>query len=345
MPIFGLGKKKSASAAAGRPTVSAPPAPSAAKALPGLPEARTLRGGGDADLVALLKLAEARDWTALRAGFAGFAGYDQGALISGVCADAGLLGDWLPETLKDAGDDPIAQAALGMHLINAGWAVRTAKRAQHVSQDQFRRFHEILRAAEEHLYASIELDPDSSIGWFGLLQSGIGLQVGREAQQQRFESTINRVPGHAGAYRRMHTYLHKKWFGSHESMHEFATEAMRGPYGDVLGELVAVSYVEHYLDLPKDTGERDFVKSAESRAELLEAAERSVFRADYSCPRNPYFGPNMFALAFYYAEMWPQAKAAFEITEGVATGWNYYSGDPIDLYTRFRNTAYKRAGA
>jgi hypothetical protein len=137
--------------------------------------------------------------------------------------------------------------------------------------------------------------------------------------------------------------LCRKWSGSHEQMHEFATEAMRGPHGDVLGELVPRAYFEHWRDLPKDSPERAFIKSAESRAELQEAADRTIFRPGYvGNPRGPYFALNMFAWAFCTAGMWPQARAAFTATEGVVVNWAHWS-DPVAVYTRQRTLAFQQA--
>ena len=82
--------------------------------------------------------------------------------------------------------------------------------------------------------------------------------------------------------------LCRKWGGSHEQMHAFATEAMRGPHGDVLGEQVAWAYYEHVGDLPKDSPDRLFITYEAAQSELREAAQRTIFRPGYSCPRSPY---------------------------------------------------------
>lgn len=338
MPIFGLGKKKSRPAAGGLPTVAAP---KAVTSLPGLPEARLVQDYGDPELTAVRAIAAERDWPRLRAALAGFSGHDLNSLIDSVTS-AAEVSEWLPKAVAADSDDALALTVLGTETVNRAWRVRTSKRAQHVSQEQFRVFHEILQEAEEHLYRSAELDPASAAPWTSLLTSGMGLQIGLEAQQRRFEAVIARCPGHVGAHSRMLQQLCRKWSGSHEQMHAFATDAMRGPHGDVLGVLVPRAYFEHFVYLDKDSPERAFIKSAEARAELQEAADRTVFRPGYHWPRSPYLAGNVFGWAFRNAGMMPQARAAFEATNGCVVDWNGY-GDPLTGYIATRNIVYREA--
>jgi hypothetical protein len=335
MPIFGLGKDKRKQAPAQAPT-PAQPEPAL-----DLPPARSLPDKGDPAQGPLLELAAARDWPALRAALTAYSGHDLTSLTNTVLSNAPGIDDWLPETLKKATDDAFGMAVLGAHTINAAWNVRSAKRAQHVSQDQFRQFHAMLRDAEEYLYASAESDGSSVVPWCSLIQSGKGLEVGLEITRQRFEAAIRRCPGHLGAHVIMLQQLCQKWGGSHELMHEFATESARGPHADLLCILVPQAYYEHFIETERDTPERKFIQSAESRAELKELAERTIFRPDYRPnPRNPYAAANMFGWAFAYAGLWPEAKAAYAASEGVAVPWAYFS-KPVAEYDRLRTLAYR----
>lgn len=327
MPIFGLGKKKSG------PATKAAPAPSK-RTPPALPEPRILPQDGDVGLTRLLGIARSRDWNALRGELAALEGNDLSSLLSNVCVKTPEIGGWVPNDAKD----PLAQAVLGADMIEQGWRVRTADRAQHVSQEQFREFHRLLRIAEVHLYASAELDASSVAPWYSLQISGRGLQVGLDVQQRRFDAALARCPGHLGSHRQMLQQLCRKWSGSHERMHAFATEAMRGPHGDILGELIPTANFEHLGDLPKDSPERSFIRSEQSRTEILEAAERTVFRPGYSNPRSPYLAANSFLWAFTRAEMWPEAKRALDATQGVAVAWGPVAGDPVGQYSLLRKT-------
>jgi hypothetical protein len=318
MPIFGLGGKRSGRA----------------------PEARTIPADGDAELRALLEPADSRDWPALHAGLSKYSGNDLSSLIGTVCAKSPTLSDWLPEAVGKEPGDALTSAFLGAATIERAWRVRTNQRAQHVSRDQFREFHQILREAEEHLYRSAELDTQSAAPWYSLLASGRGLQVGLDVQRRRFEAVLERCPGHLGAHSQMLQQLCRKWSGSHEQMHAFATEALRGPYGDELGVLIPRAYFEHLIDLAKDSPERGFITTVEARAELQEAADRTIFRPGYRPARNPYAAANTFAWVFTAAEMWPQARAAFQATEGVVVNWCAFH-NPMAAYTSRRNLAYQ----
>jgi len=343
MPIFGRGGKKTKQPVGGTtpaPPVQAPPAPAQADA--GLPEARTIPGDGDSELLRLLKVAETRDWTELRAGVSEYSDDNLTSLLGNVCAQSPSMSDWLPEAVGPDPEDALAQAFLGALAIERAWRVRTGKLAQHVSQEQFREFHRILREAEEHLYRSAELDRKSAAPWYSLLISGRGLEVGLDVQQRRFEALTERSPGHLGAHRQMLQQLCAKWSGSHEQMHAFATEAMRGPYGEDLGVLIPVAYNEHVTRLDKDSPERGFIKSAESRAELQEAADRTIFRPGFAPARNPYLAANTFGWAFCAAGMWPQSRAAYEATEGVVVKWGGFT-DPVAAYTRNRALAFRNS--
>ena len=334
MPIFGLGRKKivgEAKQAPQRPPVGA-----------GLPEARVIPGDGDPELLALLEVAESRNWPELRAGLSKYADHDLTSMIGNLCAKSPGICDWLPEGAGSESEDALALAFLGAAATERAWRVRSSKRAQHVSQDQFREFHRILQEAEEQLYRSAELDPESVAPWHSLLRSGRGLQVGLEIQQRRFEAVVKRSPGHLGAHDQMLQQLCRKWSGSQERMHAFATEAMRGPYGDELGVLIPVAYNELLLDLDKDSPERKFITSAESRAELQEAADRTIFRPGFAPARNPYLALNTFGWAFCNAGMWPQARAAFEASAGVAVQWGGFT-DPVAAYGYNRTRVYQNS--
>jgi hypothetical protein len=342
MPIFGRGGKKTRQPAGGTTQAPRPPVQAQPQADAGLPEARRIPGDGDSELLRLLKVAETRDWTALRAGVSEYSGNDLTSLIGNICAQSPELSDWLPEAVGPESEDALALAFVGAATVDRAWRVRTTKLAQHVSQDQFREFHEILREAEEHLYRSAELDPKSVAPWHSLLRSGRGLQVGLDIQQRRFEAAAERSPGHLGAHHQMLQQLCRKWSGSHERMHAFATDAMRGPYGEDLGVLIPVAYNEHLISLDKDSPERKFIASAESRAELQEAADRTIFRPGFAPARDPYLAVNTFGWAFCNAGMWPQARAAFEASAGVVAGWVEFT-NPVGAYTYQRTLAYKNS--
>jgi len=333
VPIFGLGRKKSPQ----EPAPAAPPAATTVTAPRALPHY------GDAELVALVELAERREWPLLRARLTEHSGYDLSALAGNLCSDAPGILDWLPEQLAADGD-AFALAVLGTLTIERAWAIRTAKRAQHVSQDQFRRFHEVLGQAEDQLYTSVELDPASVVPWYSLLICGRGLQVGIEVQRRRFEAATARDPAHYGVHRQMLDFLLPKWFGSVEQASDFVAEALRGPHGAHLGELAPTVHLEQWAELKGGEAGRKYLEQAQVRTQLLEAAELSLFKAESINPRRRYLLPNAFAMALSLAGLHTEAAAAFERTENVVTSWpwSYMSGTATEAYVKRRDFSRKR---
>jgi hypothetical protein len=319
VPLFGLGRKQ-------RGLRSTP---------------RELLADGDAGAMAVLGVATRQDWAALRGALTQYQGHDLSAVILRLNKTPGGV-DRLLKELESATDDALALAVLGQFTVWAAWKVRTSKRAQHVSQEQFRKFHEMLRVAEEYLYTSVELDPASVAPWGALMNSGRGLQVGRDTVRRRFEAVTKRCPGHYAAHSAMLQQLCRKWSGSHELMHEFALESMRGPHASLLGELVPIAQFEHFAELGNGSKERGFIRSAESRAQLQEAADRTIFQPGFSNPRSPYRAANVFGWAFSAAELWPQAREAFALSDGVVVNWANYD-NPIAAYTRQRTQAIAKS--
>jgi hypothetical protein len=340
VPIFRRKQQADAPATASRPT---PPAP--APRSDNLPAPHFAPEEGDPVLVELLETAKAKDWPAIRATLAGFDGYDFSSLMANMCSRAPEMDDWLPGAVGDGAGDALARAVLGGRKVERGWEIRTGARASHVSQEQFAAFHAHLRDAEEYLYDAADLDRSSTGPWYYLMISARGLQVGLPVTRRRFEALVTRSPGHIGAHRQMLQSLCKKWSGSHEQMHAFATEAMRGPHGLHLGEIAAFAHLEHWLDL-KAEERRAYITAQSVRAELLEAADRSIFNPDYAMPRAPHHAFNLFALMFCLAGLHEQSRAAFKATGGVVTKspWHYFNAaDPIAAYAKRREIAFQNA--
>ena len=326
-------------------TVSHTLAPVAAMRAHKLPAARLAPGDGDPVLAGLIEAAKAKDWPTMRATLAQFSGNDLTLLTAGVFKDAPEMDDWLPAVIGADADDALARFALGARKVERGWDIRSGMRAVHVSQDQFKAFHTHLREAEEYLYEAVALDRASTAPWYYLMISARGLQMGIPVTKRRFEALVTRSPGHVGAHRQMLQSLCKKWSGSHEQMHAFATEAMRGPHGLQLGEIAAIAHLERWLDLESDA-DKAYMTSQPVRTELLEAAERSIFNPDYAMPRAPFAAYNVFAMAFHLAGLHEQARLAFKATGGIVTRfpWIYLNGaDPAAPYAKAREISFRAA--
>lgn len=320
MPLFGLGRKSGGLSA--KPHMEI--------------------GDGDPVTLALVNAANRSDWTAVRPILARYPDDQLSALLAAMSQNAAGLYDWLTTVRQDAQDDPLAVLALGSATISYAWKIRSGLKAQHVSREQFARFHDLLREAEEHLYRAAELDPASAAPWCELVTTGRGLQVGTELVGRRFEAVTSRCPAHRIAHQQMLQALCRKWSGSHEQMHEFAAAAAAGPHGARLAHLVALAHLERWLDLPAGAERSAYMKEPAVRKELEEAADLALFPPESADPRSPYYVANVFAMAFSLAGLHGPARRAFELTDGVVTRspWQYGNGrDQVTLFTVWRDKA------
>lgn len=306
-----------------------------------MPAVRILPSLGDPLLAELLAVAESQDWPAIRELLSkhDVQSQDLTCLIWYLCKEANAsLQKWLPEILIPDKDDPLALVTLASLKIAQGWEVRSAKLAQYVGRDQFEVFHSLLDEAQDLLYEAVEIDRTSAAPWYFLTDLCLGLNPGVDVAKRRFEELNKRNPGNVNANRSMLQILCRKWYGSHEQMHAFAREVLHGPHGLLLGELAAHAQIERWLDIKSKEERTAYMHQADVRAEILEAANRTIFRPEYSHPRNPYWAANIFALAFSLAGMWPEALEAFKATDGVVTArWIYVNGkDPAFAYNAWR---------
>jgi hypothetical protein len=322
MPLFGLGRSASGLNA----------------------KARLVPGDGSTDAARLVAAANRNDWDAMRAMISPYRGSELSVLLNQLDRYAVGGYDWLRSRHRAEETDPLAWLVLGAATVTRAWKVRTAARAQHVSQAQFKAFFELLEEAEAYLYRAAELDPAEAAPWAQLVTSGRGLQVGIDLVRRRFEAVAARCPDHRIAHQQMLQSLCRKWSGSHEEMHAFAREALAGPHFAALAHLTAIAHLEHWLDLPVGVERRAYMHGAQVRAELEQAADLSVFQPDHAVPLVPYQDANLFAMALSLAGLDADARRAFELTDGVVTRfpWQYGNGrDPVLYYSVRRDKARK----
>ena len=250
---------------------------------------------------------------------------------------------WIQDVVKAEPESALALLVAGARQVTWAWEARTSARAQQVSREQFKVFHERLRVAEDWLYEVAEREPEWVAPWYYLQISGRGLQVGQETARLRFEASVRRDPWHLGAHKQQLQQVCAKWSGSHEQMHAFARESMlAAPEGSSLGELVALAHLEHWLDL--ESGEdAEYVIQDHVAEQLHEAADRSVRHPDYARDGRPpgwIHTYNTFAMAFSLAQ---EKQAAAEMFAGIGGAvtkfpWSYLNGgDPTVPFRHFRS--------
>lgn len=308
-----------------------------------LPVPRRPRGGvyklealGDARVLALVEAARARDWSAVKTALAPFdLGHEQAVLGQLSVVDG--LEEWIVQAAdEDKGDDELRATALlisGARHISWGWDARTSARAVDVSREQWQTFYERLNIAEEHLLEAAELRPDWVTPWRQLLTSGRGMSLDDHVQDARLAAGLRRDPLNLDIHLEWVSHLQPRWGGKAGEALEFAQEAFAAaPDGHRLGCVVAMARIEEWVESDR----RDCLQDPRIRAELREAAERSILHHAYERRLGWQGDYNIFAMALSLAGS-STASNVFRELEGVYTEWPWvFMSDPQKAYSRLR---------
>lgn len=297
------------------------------------PEVRALRAG----LVA-------RDWAAVRAVLDAAPGPVARTMLIRFGADvdtknADGLEAFLRETANSDPDDSAAAAMLAHQLINIGWEIRSGYRAEHVSQAQFKSFHGWLRLAETVLFEAIARHPADPALWVARVTSARGLGLSLAETRRRYDRLVAVDPHHLPGQIGFLQQLCPKWGGSWEVLHPWCREAMlAAPPGAPQGALVADGHIEHWLELG---GSDAYFNGPPVRRDLYEAAERSVWHADFRRDYGWVYAVNHFAMAFSLIRDRKAAKTMFEMLGdfGLEVPWGYLPGGATQAFSRRRTMA------
>ncbi|MGY0002291.1 DUF4034 domain-containing protein [Micromonospora sp. I033] len=297
---------------------------------------------GDPQARALVDALAAGDWRTARDILTATNDPDSRAFLIEAAGTVGGVQDWIGEWVDAEPQSTLPVLVRGCHAVHWAWEARGGKRAEYTSQDQFREFRRRLRLAENLLDEVVARDPDDLTARTWLVTSARGRQVGRDEARLRFDEVVKRHPGHVVAHEQRLQYLCPKWFGSDEQMFSFAREATAAaPEGSLLPELLAVAHVEKWLDLPVEESDA-YMQSAEVRADLLAAAEKSIFHPAF----RPAFGwvprASVFALGLELAHEFDAAARVFEMLGDHVSEWPWnYVDDPVTAFTRSREWVYE----
>ncbi|MBB2946691.1 hypothetical protein FB565_006459 [Actinoplanes lutulentus] len=285
--------------------------------------------------IAVVRAALARrDWQACRRVLDAAAPDSRTGLIR-AGADEDGLDDFLRDILRRDPSDGAASAMLGTRLIGIGWKVRTSAQAKDVSAEQFKVFHEWLGHAEEVLIEGAARNPRDPAIWTVRLTSALGLSLGLAEARRRYDRMAAADPHHLPGQRSLLQQLCPKWGGSWEELHTFARDAMRAvPTGTAHGILVAEAHTEHMISIwlagGDDAALRDYLRAPAVRAELFEAAQRSIgdpaFRHTYGWLE----AASTFAFLFWKMQEKSAAAWALRLLGdlGTAYPWNIHKSVP-----------------
>jgi hypothetical protein len=301
---------------------------------------------GDPHRKALIRALEKRKWKFARELFDMAADPDEMAFLMEAAGGVDGVQDWIGEWIDAEPDSTLPVLVAGCHAVHWAWEARGGQRAKYTTAAQFRGFHERLRYAETVLHKVVAREPDNVTARAWLVTSARGLGVGAAEARDRFEAVTSLHPGHVVAHEQRLQYLCAKWCGSHEEMFDFArgAAAAAGP-NSLLHELVAVAHLEKWLTC--EVGEdKEYMISDEVCAELLAAADNSIFHPDY-VPAGPGWAPRVatFAMALELADEFDAAWHAFALLDGVVTEWPWQMiGDPVERFVASRDYVHENLG-
>ncbi|MEV0896155.1 hypothetical protein [Actinoplanes sp. NPDC049802] len=274
---------------------------------------------------------DAGDWPACRELLDAADPVERTCLIDAVSDEKGLE-DFLRGVLRGDPGDGTAGALLGRHLAVAAWDIRTDARAVHVSREQFAAFRAGLVEAERVLVDAAARSPHDPAIWTTRLLTARGLQLGLSEIRRRYGRLAEIDPHHLPGQQQMLQSLCAKWYGDVAQAYEFAKEAAdAAPAGAPNPVLLAIAYIEH-SDVVTDTDR--------IRAELREAAQRSVWHPDFRRTHGWVQVMSTFAMAFGVLGDHPAAASLFDALDGLGSRWPWeYLGDPATTIEKFRARA------
>jgi hypothetical protein len=279
-------------------------------------------------LTQLIATLASRDWTAARKVLDELPPVGRSLVMRPAAASDGLE-DFLREVVAGDPADSAAAAMLATHLIDVGWQIRSTARAPDVSARQFVQFHDWLRRAEVVLVDAIARTPDDPALWTARLTSGRGLSLGLAEAERRYGRLAAIDPQHLPGQRQYLQQLCPKWGGSWAKLHGWSREMMlAAPAGAHTAVLVVEAHLEHWATLPE--GEVRYLRSEPVRRELHEAAERSLWHADFRRDFGWVEVASHFAMVFALLGDQRAAASAFTVLGELGTElpWSYLGGDP-----------------
>ncbi|WP_092382056.1 tetratricopeptide repeat protein [Micromonospora phaseoli] len=313
------------------PASLAPPVFDAAAAYPQVAAARGALAAGD--------------WPALRALVEEQDAHGRTVLV-GEVGDVPDAEAFLRKVLAEQPEDPVAGAMLGAHLIRAGWRIRSAARAQDVSRDQFVAFFDHLRRAEQVLIDVTARHPEDAAAWTQRVTSARGLQLGQAEARRRYDRLAAHHPHHLPAQSSLLQQFCPKWSGTWEKTHALARECTEAaPPGAPNAVLVVEAHLEQALDHGNLPAAGQFLRGPRVRAEIHQAAQRSIWHPDYRNGWGWVWVRSTFAFAFCLMEEWTPAAQQFAALGDLGDESMFgYLGDAVAKFQKFRDKAYAKGG-
>lgn len=292
---------------------------------------------GDRRVLRVTEAAGARNWPALMEALAPFdLGRDHYVLSE--LSHLPHLEQWIGRPVAEDKEHRAAALLIsGARHIVWGWEARTSARAVDVTREQWRVFHERLEIGEEQLLEAAELEPGWMAPWRQLLISGRGMSLGAAVTEARFEACLRRDGLDLGAHTAWLSQLQPRWGGAPGEALAFARKAVsRAPEGHPLGCVIAMAHIEEWVE----SDDPEVLETPEIRAELRNAADRSILHPSYVRRPGWQYEFNTFGMALVLAGEAHTVRRVFQALDGAYTEdpWSYFS-DPEKQFAR----AHRRA--
>lgn len=260
----------------------------------------------------------------------------------------GLLADGVPtdayQRWAQSRPDSTSLALLARKLTNDAWDIRGGGWADTVGDDAWPQFWAVLEQADDAVAQAISIGPPIADSWAAGIMIGVGRQIGIEMIQRRFEQSHQLQPFHADAVRTMLQARCDKWYGSHDSMFQFARwVGAHAPAGSAAQFAICEAHFERWRAMAETGVSRStYFSQSNIRHEIATVADRFL----QSTPPGPAAAEHLSALNwFVYAVGSADQRPPGMIAECVLridqrptnSPWRYLKGEIGEAYSDFSN--------
>ncbi|MEU4621636.1 hypothetical protein AB0G04_16880 [Actinoplanes sp. NPDC023801] len=240
--------------------------------------------------------------------------------------------------------DGAAGALLGQHLIGAAWRTRPTARPVRAGPDRPAAFVEGLEAAERVLVDAAARSPYDPAIWTARLRTAHDLRLAPSEARRRYDRLAGIDPHHLPGQWQFLQQLCPEPGGDWEPAHTFAREtAAAASPGSFHPVLVAEAHLGHWREEHRRSAAagRRYLTADPVRAELNEAADRSVRHPAFRRTHGWVRVTSTFAMAFALLDDRPAAASLFTALGDLGSDrpWDHL-GDPASVIVKYR----KRTG-
>ncbi|MFI6762253.1 hypothetical protein ACIBF5_24260 [Micromonospora sp. NPDC050417] len=289
------------------------------------------------------------DWQTVERIFAGRDAATVSRLLN-VAADVPGTEDFLRWAVSQRPGDPLSATMLAARLVIVGWEIRSGRRANQVSQEQFDQFHAYLRQAETILIDVTARHPGYVPAWSWRVTTARGLQMGQSEARRRYDRLARHDPHHVLAQESLLQKLCPKWGGTWDAVHSFARDCMRAaPEGAQNAIVVLDGHLERAFELDTLEQAEQYLLGMEVWQEIQEAARRSVWHPAFRHDWGWVGTRSSFAMVFCLTGDWRSAATQFTVLANAgnvaSVGMFDALGDASEVFQRLRAEAYAKGGA